>query len=221
LWGSEESELLLPFTRHLESVYRKARQFKGRNWLEAQQVDSDAFFAHLGKGIDALYASRAGGRHWVEQTPSNTWALPEIYRMLPNARFLFIHRDGRQVVESMISMWRWRFTKAVKTWQDANRLALRFERNHPEATLRIAYEKLVEHPELELRRIWQFLGLKDCQASTRFIIDQDPINASPHHGDQGRLQKLEPRYRQWPWHKRLLFRRIAAEQMISLGYDFD
>jgi len=221
LWGSEESELLLPFTRHLEAVYHKARQFNGRNWLEAQQVDMDAFFAHLGKGIDALYASRAGGRHWVEQTPSNTWALPEIYRMLPNARFLFIHRDGRQVVESMTSMWRWRFIKAVKTWQNANLLALRFERNHPEATLRIAYENLVKHPELELRRVWQFLGLNECRESTRFIIDHDPINASPHHRDQDRLQKLEPRYRQWSWLRRLLFRKIAAEQMISLGYNFD
>ena len=221
LWGSEESELLLPFTRNLEAVYNQARQFKGRNWLEAQQVDMNTFFAHLGKGIDALYASRAGGRHWVEQTPSNTWALPEIYRMLPNSRFLFIHRDGRQVVESMISMWRWRFTKAVKTWQDANFLALRFERDHPEATLRIAYENLVKHPELELRRIWQFLGLEECRDSTRFIIEQNPINASPQHKDQDRLQKLEPRYRQWSWRRRLLFRKIAAEQMVSLGYSFD
>ncbi len=218
LWGSEESELLLPFTRHLEAVYDQARQFKGRNWLDAQQVDRDAFFAHLGAGIDALYASRAGGRHWVEQTPSNTWALPEIHRMLPTARFLFIHRDGRQVVESMTSMWGWRFMKAVKTWRDANRLALLFEGTHPEATLRIAYENLVQHPALELRRIWQFLGLNECRESIRFIVDQDPINASPQHKDQDRLQKLEPRYRHWPWYRRLLFRKFAAKQMKSLGY---
>ena len=221
LWGSEESELLLPFTRHLDVVYDEARKFKGRNWLEAQQVSRDMFFAHMGKGIDALYASRAGNRHWLEQTPSNTWALPEIYRVLPTARFLFIHRDGRQVVESMISMWRWRFTKAVRTWRNANRLALSFERNHPEVMLRIAYEKLVQSPELELRRVWKFLGLNECRESSQFITDKNPINASPRHQDQDRLQKLEPRYGHWSWHRRLLFRKIAAEQMASLGYHFD
>jgi len=221
LWGSEESELLVPFTRHLEAVYNKARQFKGRNWLEAQQVDMDAFFAHLGTGIDALYASRSGSRHWLEQTPSNTWALPEIYRMLPTARFLFIHRDGRQVVESMISMWRWNFIKAVKTWRDANLLAMRFERNHPDVILRVAYEKLVQDPEPELRRVWQFLGLNECRESIRFIVDKDPINASPLYTDPDRLKKLEPRYRQWSWHRRILFRKIAAEQMKSLAYGFD
>lgn len=218
LWGSEESELLPTFTRHLESVYNKARRFKGRNWLETQQVDLEAFFAYLGTGIDALYASRAGKRHWLEQTPSNTWALPEIYRMFPDARFLFIHRDGRQVVESMISMWHWSFIKAVRTWQDANRLAMQFERNHPGATLRIAYEKLVTHPEQELRRIWQFLGLDECRESIRFIVDKEPINASPRFNDPDRLKKLQPRYSHWPWYKRFLFRKIAVEQMESLGY---
>jgi hypothetical protein len=109
----------------------------------------------------------------------------------------------------------------VKTWRDANRLALSFELDHPGATLRIAYENLVKHPELELRRIWQFLGLEECRESTRFIIEQNPINASPQHKDQDRLQKLEPRYRQWSWHRRLLFRKIAAEQMVALGYYFD
>ena len=98
---------------------------------------------------------------------------------------------------------------------------MRFERNHPEATLRIAYEKLVQDPELELRRVWQFLGLNECQESVRFIVDKDPINASPHYTDPDRLKKLEPRYRRWSWHRRLLFRKIAAEQMKSLGYSFD
>ena len=218
LWGSEESELLLPFTGHLDAVYRKARRFKGKNWLEAQAVDRDEFFIHLGKGIDALYSSRAAGRHWLEQTPSNTWALPNIHRILPAARFLFIHRDGRQVVESMTSMWRWSFRKAVRTWQQANRLALDFERSQPGTTLRISYEDLVENTEPELLRIWQFLGLKPCPDSLRFIVEKQPINASPQHQGQGSLQKLEPRYGQWSWSRRRLFRKIAAEQMAELGY---
>ena len=62
IWGSEESELLGPFTRHLEEVYRQARRFKGRNWLEAQEVDLDTFFACMGAGIEALYATALAQR---------------------------------------------------------------------------------------------------------------------------------------------------------------
>jgi hypothetical protein len=218
VWGSEESELFLPFTRHLEDVYREARKFEGRNWLEAQAVEEDEFLRYLGKGIRALYASRAGERHWLEQTPSNTWALPGIHHLLPDARYLFIHRDGRQVVESIQSMWRWRFVKAVRTWQQANALALDFEHKHPGIVHRVSYEKIVQEPEEQLQGIWQFLELDSCEASLRFIAEQEPINVSPAYQGQDGLQKLKPRYRQWSWPKRVLFRRMAAEQMDSLGY---
>lgn len=72
VWGSEESELLMPLTRYLGQLFDEARRFEGRNWLDAQGVERDEFLACMGRGVEALYASRAGRRHWVEQTPSNT-----------------------------------------------------------------------------------------------------------------------------------------------------
>lgn len=72
VWGSEESELFMPLTRYLGQLFDEARRFEGRNWLDAQGVERDEFLACMGRGVEALYASRAGRRHWVEQTPSNT-----------------------------------------------------------------------------------------------------------------------------------------------------
>lgn len=218
LWGSEESELLVPMLRYLERVYHQAKQFEGRNWLEAQQVDKDEFYLHMGKGIEALYASRAGHCHWIEQTPSNTWVLPGIRQLFPSARYLYIHRDGRQVVESMTSMWPWSFRKAARTWRDGNCHALQFERDFPHATRRVSYESLVQNPNNELQAIWQFLGLKPCRESARFISDKQPINASPDHRDQDRMQKLVPRFDKWSLSKRLVFGKIAGQQMLDLGY---
>ncbi len=221
LWGSEESELLLPFSQQLEPLFARARQFSGSNWLDAQNVNFDTFCAHLGVGIDTLYASKAGGRHWVEQTPSNTWALPVIKKILPRARFVFIHRDGRQVVESMMAMWSWRFGRAARTWRDANHLALAFRENFPDRVLQVSYEALVQNPDIALQEVWRFLGLEACSSSTRFIRDSAPINPSPMHGSESSIDKLKPRHRHWSWLQRRHFGRVAGATMKTLGYDLE
>ena len=218
VWGSEESELFVPLTRYLGQLFDEARRFEGRNWLDAQGVERDEFLACMGRGVEALYASRAGGRHWLEQTPSNTWALPEIDRLLPDARYLFIHRDGRQVAESMMSLWQWPFRKAVKTWREANQCALSFESEQAGKVLRISYESLVRDPATVLAAVWRFLGLDECQESIQFITSNQPINASPDNAAQTGMQKLEPRYHGWSKSRTALFRKTAGAEMEQLGY---
>ena len=219
LWGSEESELLAPFADQIEPLFDNARQFRDHNWLDAQGVDFDEFSAALGAGIDALYASRSGGRHWVEQTPSNTWALPMIGRMLPTARFIHVHRDGRQVVESMRSMWGWGLKRAAGTWRDANELALEFGRSNPGRILRVAYESLISATGPTLQEVWRFLGLDNCPASIHFISRNNPINESPAFSGERSRDKLTPRFRDWSPRRRRRFDRIAGRVMAELGYN--
>lgn len=47
------------------------------------------------------------GRGWVlDKTCINTLRLPYLYALFPQARFVFIHRDGRDNISSMIDGWR-------------------------------------------------------------------------------------------------------------------
>lgn len=47
------------------------------------------------------------GRGWVlDKTCINTLRLPYLHRLFPQARFVFIHRDGRDNISSMIDGWR-------------------------------------------------------------------------------------------------------------------
>lgn len=47
------------------------------------------------------------GRGWVvDKTCINVMRVPFLYRLFPHARFVFIHRDGRDNISSMMEGWR-------------------------------------------------------------------------------------------------------------------
>ncbi len=217
LWGSEESEFLLPIARAIAPAYERGMRFTPHSWLHQQQVSLDEFAASIGAGLDALYRSRSGDRRWVEQTPSYTTVALELAQMFPSAQFLHIVRDGRQVVDSMRRMWDWSIAEAAQQWSDHVHCALRLEQQHAKRTLRIAYEQLVTHPDASLRRIFVFLGLAHTPAAAAFVSGQ-PINAAPGTEQQQRLQKLQPRWHDWSAAELSSFNAIAGDLLVRLGY---
>lgn len=52
------------------------------------------FYQHLGAGLV------------LDKTCINTLRIPYLYKLFPNARFVFIHRDGRDNISSMMDGWR-------------------------------------------------------------------------------------------------------------------
>ena len=110
------------------------------------------------------------GELFLEKTPSHALFLPEIMELLPNSRIIFVMRDGRDVVASLLA--------ASKSWGSYwapknARSAAAMWRQHVEAVRRIApdlphgqfmevrYESLVQSPNATLRSVFDFLGL-DC-----------------------------------------------------------
>ena len=65
---------------------------------QAQPGHRDAalryFYQHLGAGLV------------LDKTCINTLRIPYLYKLFPNARFIFIHRDGRDNISSMMDGWR-------------------------------------------------------------------------------------------------------------------
>jgi len=52
------------------------------------------------------YAKQNGARRLAEKTPSNCFRVPFVYAVLPNARFVHVIRDGRDVAFSAWEQWR-------------------------------------------------------------------------------------------------------------------
>ena len=52
------------------------------------------------------YVKQSGATRLAEKTPSNCFRVPFVYAVLPNARFVHVIRDGRDVAFSSLEQWR-------------------------------------------------------------------------------------------------------------------
>jgi hypothetical protein len=108
-----------------------------------------------------LYARRFGKCRWGDKTPVHGRHMPAIQELLPEARFVHLIRDGRDVALSLRPLW-------FAPGQDARTLA-RYWRDGIEAARRDAprlrhyiefrYEELTAEPERVLTGVCDFLEL--------------------------------------------------------------
>jgi hypothetical protein len=108
-----------------------------------------------------LYADRAGKPRWGEKTPGYATNMVEIQRALPEAYFVHLIRDGRDVALSAMDRAKKPLTagQVAKRWQRRITKARKQSRkvNH---YLEARYEDLVLDTEPALRRITDFLELE-------------------------------------------------------------
>lgn len=144
-----------------------------RQWADLQIDEADALgsFEALDdfnstealRAFYALYLQRQGKPRWGEKTPAYVRNMRKIERALPEARFIHVIRDGRDVALS-----RWKRTlgegkrapaaQVAEGWQRRIRRAQKQGRKLKHYT-EIRYEDLVTDTEAELRRIAEFVEL--------------------------------------------------------------
>jgi hypothetical protein len=85
---------------------------------------------YLAWAVDLL--ARPGERRFLDKTPRNSLRLPYLAALFPDAQYVFVQRDGRATVSSLITAWR--------------------EREHPAYVLPVAF-RTPGIPE----RFWHFI----------------------------------------------------------------
>lgn len=136
----------------------------------------DQFYRHL--------AERAGGAvgRWGDKTPWNTYHLPALGALYPQARYVWMVRDGRDVAASYAKAGLYDDVPGAATrWAVANRACARFARHAPHLTT-LRYEAMVADPEAEFARIFAFAGLRFEPA----MLERQPekmgdVEALAHH----------------------------------------
>jgi Sulfotransferase family len=135
------------------------------------QIDADALRRALDDmpeftvtgGLRAFYrlfTARAGKGRWGDKTPHYLLSMTGIQRLLPEAHFIHIIRDGRDTALSFRGLWFGLedLEAAARHWSDGVRAA---RRQAPDLRhyLEVRYEALVLDTEASLRRICAWLGL--------------------------------------------------------------
>ena len=109
-----------------------------------------------------LMGSKNKGK-WGDKTPHYILKLKQLITLYPEAKYLYIVRDGRDVALSLLKK-PWgpnNVYKCAEQWDEANNDAQQILLNdlkEKDQILYIKYEKLLEKTEDECRRIYEFLG---------------------------------------------------------------
>jgi hypothetical protein len=118
-------------------------------------------------------------RRWVEKTPTHIFHIDEIAKTIPDALFVEIKRDVRDVLASKKTrrMEVWNSEKYVRnrsrknlekafdpfwdalSWQTAVRAGDAARKKYPKHFYSVRYEDLVTNPEAETRKICEFLKM--------------------------------------------------------------
>jgi hypothetical protein len=118
-------------------------------------------YPELIAGVFSAYAAAWGKPRWGDKTPAYVTSIGQIAELFPDAQFVHVIRDGREVAVSLAErawgtrgaisgslLWR----RSVRAGRRAGRLL------KPDAYLEVRLEDLIQDPEGELRRVCAFLG---------------------------------------------------------------
>lgn len=158
-----------------EKVWLVCAYFDRHRHREELEIDSFSPFAEracalpaadqtLRKLFDCLYAfmAREHGyteRRWGDKTPWNTYHLPQIVKKYPDAQYLYLIRDGRDVVASQVKAGFGDPPGAAQRWIDANEACLKAMNNKRLSAMSVRYEDLVTSPQAVFERIFGWAQL--------------------------------------------------------------
>ena len=119
-----------------------------------------------------LYASRFGKQRSGDKTPLYAKKMAAVARLLPEARFIHLIRDGRDVALSWRQTWfspgsdMRTLAKAWSVWIERARAQSKLVTHYTE----VRFEQLVSEPELVLREIASFIELPYTPAMLEYHL---------------------------------------------------
>ena len=129
-----------------------------------------------------LYAEQQGKPRWGDKTPGYSQHIRSIAKVIPEARFIHLIRDGRDVTLSRtttLALKPTTITKAAGRWKRRLKRARR-QGAKVDHYLELRYEALVSDPEGTLRKACEFIELP-----------WDPVMLDYHERSADRLAELD------------------------------
>lgn len=152
---------------------------------------------------------------WGDKTPEYIHHLPVLKALFPDARYLHLVRDGRDVALSVFDRF-WgakNIVTAALEWRDAVERAREFASTlEPGQVLELRYEDLLMQPRQTFARIIEFLRIED--ADGRLLDDIDRRAARELKSNNFNKWKTRLSERQ-----QLEFDRICGDLLAEYGYE--
>jgi hypothetical protein len=162
--------------------------------------------------------------HVCEKTPTTVWRLPVLAQMYPDALYLHVVRDGRDVAASLAHTWTGgaepsvdEVEAAAREWVQAVGAVRRAAPTLPRLR-QVRYEDLLDDPHHVVEELWSWLGLgvtDDARAAAARRIEQrvTPLPATGEIG-AGKWRSLSPA-------SRAAVTIASGDLLRELGYPMD
>jgi hypothetical protein len=189
-----------------------------------------------------LYAEREGKTRYGDKTPGYVQEMPRIQRVLPEARFVHIIRDGRDVALSHLRM-NWgpeTYAESARLWRNRIRKA-RKQAPKIEHYMELQFEHLISDTEGVLRRVCDFVELgfdpamldyheraegRLAEKARELPRKNRPPQPAEARLESHRLAKEPPRSdRVGMWRERMSpeevaeYEAVAGDMLVALGYE--
>jgi Sulfotransferase family len=136
-------------------------EIPGETFRDALSVIEPFSIADGYRAFYQLYAARHGKPRWGDKTPVYCRHIKPIRRVLPEARFIHIIRDGRDAALSLRRMWfspGWEIETQAAYWRDCVLGARQAGIGCPDY-MEVRYEELVLNTRETLERVCAHVGL--------------------------------------------------------------
>lgn len=239
---ASEPWVMLPFLTPLEPAMPLATGWQGsvndafRDFLAELPRAEEDYLERLRPFAEDLYTRAAGpgARYFLDKTPPYHWIVDQLFRVFPDAKFVFLWRNPLSVVSSVIETFcggRWRPDGYRGTLFEAPRNLVASYERHRDRSLAIRYEELIGEGAEPWQRLTAYLGLEFSPDS---LSDFPQVNLNGRHGDPTgtRLYSSVSREPLEKWRRsiRTSVRRLWCERYLrwlgphllgAMGYDLD
>jgi hypothetical protein len=176
--------------------------------------------------IFGIVTERADKPRWADKTPRQVEDIATIAGVFPEARFIHVIRDGRDVALSYFErpfgpkdVW-----DAARQWDHQLRAGMRDGRSVGDRYLEVHYEQLVDAPKQTVAELCRFVGLEPRPEMQRFYErtgrDLSSSERSDHPNAFGPLTKGLRDWRTEMDERDVeAFEAVAGPLLSELGYE--
>jgi hypothetical protein len=171
------------------------------------------------------YARKEGKSRWGDKTPRYIQNIPLLVELFPDARFIHLVRDGRNVALSYshVEFGPKTLARAADLWARRVAAGIRDGRSLPHGRyIEVRSEDLAEDPEGEVKDICEFLGITydpamfEEERRLRGTVEKDKHNYDPRAAGRDHMSswqtEMDPAAVE-------VFEAVAGEVLSQLGYE--
>ncbi len=176
------------------------------------------------KGILDGDRSHLNKDYWCAKTFPDTKVAKGLIKLYPNVKFLYIIRNGYDVVHSRTKFSAFShqdFEKHCREWSNA--VDKYGYIKHLQCATMVRHENLVQHPEQFFENIFKFLGVQNHPRPSTYVRNNlvHPLDKPTQTVTNVKetFSKRQPPYETWSQEQCEIFKNICGGKMEEVGYD--